>query len=129
MYKMKINNIKQMTEQEQNLYNFLCSAIPYKVKCLVKVDKKRIKATLYGVDENSIIYVQDGKDYKDDCNIHSIRPYLYSPDDIKNELAKECQHLNGVAFIEWCYAHHIDIRGLINVNLAIKVTESNNPYK
>ena len=31
--------------------------------------------------------------------------------------------------IDWLNAHHFDYRGLIPLNLAIKVTEQNNTYK
>lgn len=32
-------------------------------------------------------------------------------------------------FYQYCHAHHMDIYGLIDNGLAIKVTEENNPYK
>ena len=37
--------------------------------------------------------------------------------------------INTASYLDWLNAHHFDYRGLIEKNLAIAVTEENNPYK
>ena len=36
---------------------------------------------------------------------------------------------NDTVRYDWFYEHHFDVRHLIEKNLAIEVTEENNPYK
>jgi hypothetical protein len=62
---------------------------------------------------------------------------LRSMSSMTEEEREEYRHLvafsgspDGAAnFIDWLNAHHFDYRGLIERELAIAVTEENNPYK
>lgn len=41
----------------------------------------------------------------------------------------ECPTEEYIILFDWLNKHHFDYRGLIDLNLAIKVTEKNNPYE
>ena len=81
--------------------------------------------------------------YTDDIEERECKPYLRSIDDMTEEEEKEiCQSMKdynllpgpdraGVfcgEIVEWLNSHYFDYRGLIEKDLAIEVTEENNPY-
>ena len=61
------------------------------------------------------------------------KPYLRPMSSMTGEEKKEVEDLNMNPFsssvTDWLNAHHFDYRGLIEKDLAIAVTEENNPYK
>ena len=68
------------------------------------------------------------EDEKDDlsdaiCNIIDSQQYL-NAEFYNVEMAKAT-----TIEIDWLIAHHFDFRGLIGLDLAIRVTPENNPYK
>lgn len=72
-----------------------------------------------------------------------LRPMSSMTDEEKEELAQfhiwndgeeifpdcNCRLNDIIGAIDWLNEHHFDYRGLIEKNLAIEVTEENNPYK
>jgi len=55
------------------------------------------------------------------CGIGDVRSYLRPMSEISNLIsAKEFTQLSGIELIDWYNANHIDYRGLIEKNLAIK---------
>lgn len=83
------------------------------------------------------------------CDPFDVKPYLYHMEDINLEERKWITEKCGITslllpdgnravqmpvlsvswFINWCNEHHVDYQNLIEKNLAIQVTEDNNPYK
>lgn len=134
-----------MTQEDRELLiKDLCARLPYGVICDIYNDTCTIKEKL----------LIGGLSHFCDDTI-CVRPYLRSmssmTDDEKEELTEEHKkderiyidvikrvangdkHARGTAVphfaADWCNEHHFDCRGLIERELAIAVTEENNPYK
>ena len=69
--------------------------------------------------------------------VEGIKPYLRPlssmTEEEKEEYHKLCDSYDGIYFdsvnsIDWLNKHHFDYRGLVPKNLAIEITEENNPY-
>ncbi|HAH18939.1 MAG TPA: hypothetical protein DCL29_08045 [Eubacterium sp.] len=100
-------------------------------------------------DITTTIIESEGSDeegYKHICDLERSLPYLRPMSSMTEEEMKEYytfqykftfqthehQELNKETFseyLDWLNAHHFDYRGLIEKDLAIEVTEENNPYK
>ena len=72
----------------------------------------------------------------DGIDILDFKPYLRPMSSMTEEEKEEYQaffNYDGVEYpeeyIDWLNAHHFDYRGLIEKDLAVEVTEENNPYK
>ena len=102
--------------------------------------------TLIGIDDRFIYTAWDktGDREKHCLSVSNWKPYLRPMSSMTEEEKNE--YLNTfkksiigtdeedgrvwtVDSIDWLNAHHFDYRGLIPKNLAIEVTEENNPYK
>lgn len=73
--------------------------------------------------------------------IDDFKPYLRPMSSMTEEEMQELETILGheytfkfneteaFIYVDWLVAHHFDFRGLIPMDLAIAVTEENNPYK
>lgn len=114
-------------EDKQLLLIDLCA----RLSCRVKVDHFGTVKELLGIIPSSenVMVGYDINDYEDSI-IEDIKPYLRPMSEIANLIsAKEFTQLSGIELIDWYNTNHIDYRGLIGKDLAIKVTKENNPYK
>ena len=130
-----------MTQEDKNLVKqYVCMSIPFDLKAQIKLDNEIFIGTIYGVDENSVIYVREGNDYKEDTEFENIKPYLHPMSSMTDEeraerieiLWKLEGHIDEdvtYRYQDWLNANHFDYRGLIPKGLAIAVTEENNPYE
>ena len=135
-----------MTQEDKNLVKqYVCMSIPFSLKVQIKLDNEIFIGTIYGVDENSVIYVCEGNDYKEDTEFENIKPYLRPMSSMTeeeyNELKAIAEYYGFAPFkyiydwcpnyeaTDWLNQHHFDYRGLIEKGLAIMVDENNNPYK
>lgn len=96
--------------------------------------------TLIGIDDRFIYTVWDktGDREKHCLSVSNWKPYLRPmssmTEEEKEEYHKLCDSYYGLYFdnadsIDWLNKYHFDYRGLIPMDLAIAVTEENNPYK
>lgn len=110
-------------EDKELLLKDLCARLPYGVK--VKSSRRRSLVTL-SLDVMT--------DFHLGC---SVNPYLRPLSSMTEEEKLMYEGLmigtDNVSYmldvIDWLYEHHFDVRHLIEKNLAIEVTEENNPYK
>lgn len=130
-----------MTQEDKELLlKDLSARLQYKPKALINGHL----ATILGIDENIVIMCIDDNDYKDetiisaDDNSDDVKLYLRSMSSMtekeKDEYHKLCNSYYNIYFdsiysIDWLNSHHFDYRRLIPKNLAIEVTEENNPYE
>ena len=123
-----------MAKEEKNLLlRDLCARLPYEVILLSPNGK--------------VIYQTDGNTAAELLVEEGWKPYLRPMDSMTEEEREEyqkfifpCPNYDGKVTIgiyhrdlykvqDWLNAHHFDYRGLIERELAIAVTEENNPYK
>lgn len=123
----------------------LCPRLPYGIKC----DHFGKIKTVLGVFNDIIQVGYDINDYEDTC-IEDIKPYLRPMSSMTEEELKiyhslcyevkkeifECGewidevcYYDTVESIDYLNSIHVDYRFLIEKDLAIAVTEKNNPYK
>lgn len=143
-----------MTQEEKDLLmRDLCARIPYGVICEVTKNKDVFVKPLDMTDFFGPTY----KDKRPKNYIHTIRPYLRPMSSMTEEEKKEYKHIapcivvavEGVRLpnihqIEWLLRNHFDFNHilckldidemktyhtLIELGLAIAVTEENNPYR
>ena len=114
----------------------LCARLPYGVIC-------QVDDGAAGLNDGKIIEIDISKefvrldaDYYWDAYIDDVRPYLRPMSSMTEEEKEEYQaffNYDGVEYpeeyIDWLNAHYFDYRGLIEKDLAVEVTEENNPYK
>ena len=144
-----------MTQEEKLLLTKdLCARLPYGVKCYVPVENCTMELT--GKRLNYFCFHKDvwGIDYShefevvldplnDTHNGYVIKPYLRPMSSMTEEERIESLEFawiddygrlasyneNIPKYIDWLNKKMFDYRGLIPMNLAIEVTEDNNPYK
>ena len=135
-----------MTQEDKNLLlNDLCARLPYKVK---------INVPHYYEDEDGIITLDAFWLYDIQTGRKEIKPYLRPMSSMTDEELFEVQDIIGKgveirdifisivdssinsftylelqAVFKWLFKNHFDFMGLIPKDLAIEVTEDNNPYK
>lgn len=129
-------------EDKELLLKDLCARLPYGVK--VQDDMGRCYALQIGNSYLIDLFYGNG-DYVD----VPIKPYLRPMSSMTGEESKEyrktqitkwvksvdCtgggyyEHRDTLKTFDWLNEHHFDYRGLIPKDLAIEVTEDNNPYK
>ena len=136
----------KLTEEYKNLLKqYICASIPFGLKAQITLDSETFIGTIYGVDENSVIYVREGNDYKEDTGFENVKPFLRYI--IRNNMTSdECaiywHYINqgttdvdtvdedgAIWFSLFLIEGHFDCMNLICRNLGIEVTEENNPYK
>lgn len=133
-------------EDSDLLFRDLCSRLPYRVKLLVPSwDEQEMEYigkvdTLYSINGDKYIKTAN-EDY--DFSPEDVKPYLFPLSSITMEQEKELSKL-GVSygeyalhddirglgimvdeahiFFEFCYKHHIDFLGLIEMGSAIDAT-------
>ena len=131
---------KSMTqEQKELLLNDLCARLPYKVYAQIPDEYGGYTSAIESIDIDGFVKDSEGTQIE----IENIKPYLFPLDSITIEQEKELSKL-GVSyceyalhddtrglgimvdeayiFFEFCYKHHIDFLGLIDMGLAIDAT-------
>ena len=146
-------------ENKEILLKYLCMALPYGVKILHEGwnfewdDELSTVERVVGIDEKfiytKVIDTHNSEEYRDDkwpVDTFDDKPYLRPMSSMtEKELiefnnipsTKNYQIVNGdlpwdvanYKQIDWLLKNHFDFMGLIPKNLAIEVTEENNPYK
>ena len=123
-----------MTQEDKNLLlTDICARLPYGMKIQRNnVFNPQVKC----VEE---LTVKNIEDYKISDNVETLEicPYLRPMSSMTKEELNEYKHLvvfsgspNGAAnFVDWLNKNMFDYRGLIEIGLAIAVTEENDPYK
>ena len=126
-------------EDKKLLLKDLSARLPYSVKVLTPNDQEVY--TLLALHPNKNIAVigfeMDGMYVTSKVKIEDCKPLLRPMSDMTEEEKVECKHLvafsgssNGAAnFVDWLHAHYFDYHYLVKKDLAIAVTEENNPYK
>lgn len=129
-----------MTQEDKDLLlKDLCARLPYH-PVLHFIDKvQQEDEYLYGFRENGGILQINDAYYVDE-----VKPYLRPMSSMTEEEINEFILISDTVLwlgdkrptcilsleqMDWLDAHHFDYHGLIEKGLAIKVTESNNPYK
>jgi len=132
-----------MTQKyKELLLKDLCARLPYHVKCKIWLKDGTIEEGFLDLQHNYGNVLQDAFYYN---KIKDIKPYLRPMSSMTKEEYKELKLISpyyGFApyeyiydwcpnyeMIDFCNKNHFDYRGLIPKNLAIEVTEENNPYK
>ena len=131
-----------MTQKDKELLlKYLCARLPYGVKMNHIADDEHSPKTLIGVAKDMITL--EGLGGYECVDTEDYKPYLYPLSSITIEQEKELSKL-GVSygeyalhddirrlgimvdeayiFFEFCYKHHIDFLGLIEMGLAIDAT-------
>lgn len=133
-------------EQKELLLKDLCSRLPYKVKVQDTYYKSFEPAAIWLLDLNAQkVRIFADEDWQ---SIEYIRPYLFPLSSITEEQWKEItdiqikeslksidsnnDYMSNPLFsigdlktLDWCYANHIDYRGLIPMGLAKDATGLN----
>ena len=136
-----------MTQEDKELLlkEDLCGRLPYGVKILHTgwdydgdTDFDTVE-TLIGIDGRFIYTVWDktGDREKHCLFVSNWKPYLRPMSSMTEEERKIyieisshlCGEIAAKTMIDWLNKNHFDFRGLIPKDLAIEVTEENNPYK
>ena len=133
-----------MTQEDKDLLlKDLCARLPYGVKVLDNFYKDLGVSKIINIgDYGSILVDNEMDDIQYYPIIDDIKPYLRPMSSMTEEESKEFAMLQtdfysdgwlypiaAVNMVNWLNAHHFDYRGLIEKDLAIAVTEENNPYK
>ena len=128
-------------EEKQLLLKDLCARLPYGAKVFYEYVDNLDKKT-YGYSLTLNTWCID--ELKAEKAI--VKPYLRPLSSMTKEeqkefvgfhcvtlcpiIMKDCLTIeNECNMFDWLNAHHFDVRHLIEKNLAIEVTEENNPYK
>ena len=136
-----------MTQEEKEiLLKDLLARLPYGVKCAIKNSEGYHHENVAKIGETTIdklkgfdgkyfnIYHDNPLDwdwYVSEVNVEDIKPYLFPMSSMTEEQIKEfncitqrCNTYTGkdTLLTDFCNKHHIDIRGLINIGLAIDAT-------
>jgi hypothetical protein len=142
-----------MTQEDKELLlQDLCARLSYGIKilhtgwdCDSDTDFDTIE-TLIGIDDKFIYTVWDktGDREKHCLSVSNWKPYLRPMSSMTEEEWADYQKIrmidwvngdingtfiNAGLIVDWLNKNHFDYRGLIPKDLAIEVTEENNPYK
>ena len=137
--------MKLTEENKKLLKQYICASLPFGLKAQITLDSETFIGTIYGVDENSVIYAREGNDYKEDTGFENVKPflrYVIRKNMTSGEQARYWTYINqgttdvdtvdeddAIWFSLFLIERHFDCMNLIGRNLAIEVTEDNNPYK
>lgn len=130
-------------EDKELLIKDLCGRLPYHTKVSkaywvsydgkfeLEWDKEELTSSLlnYIEEEDAWEYI---KPYLRPMSSMTEEEYdqLYIDSRVKEDSVDILDALaNDLDAIDWLNAHHFDYRGLIEKDLAIEITENNNPYK
>lgn len=135
-----------MTQENQELLlKDLCGRILYGVKCQVYnfsspyILSGIIPSRLFWVYQELYFKELDYKEYNGFVDIKHCKPYLFPMSSMTDEQKEEyCQlqqkiiynskgfvNTDIMNYINWCYKNHIDVNGLIPLDLAIDATGLN----
>ena len=135
-------------EDKDLLLRYMSMALPYDLQ--VKTDKDNEPYFLLSVQPyNGIALIligvnMDGEDIISKVKIDIVKPFLRPMSSMTEEEINEFILISDTALwlgnkrstcilsieqLNWLNAHHFDFLGLISKDLAIEVTEENNPYK
>ena len=138
-----------MTQNKELVFNDLSARIPHHVRVKVWLKDGTTEEGFLDIEHNYGDVLRDAFYYH---TIKEIKAYLRPLSSITEEEEKELNQLLKEVydftfrveelleeiftqkfipykFIDWLNKHHFDYRGLIEMGLAIEVTEDNNPYK
>ena len=145
-------------EEKELLYKDLCMRLPYKPKCACIWKKLAPNRTKGYISTLSTFLLEqfEGMEEYEDIPINNLKPYLrplssmsdkereewtdlfmtpiieleehYEEDDVEEVTAPQMFTKSHCKSINWLLERHFDINGLIEKDLAIEVTEENNPY-
>ena len=125
----------------------LCGRLPYGVKVKLENDNRLYQLLMLHPrnDAAMIGLLFEGKDIEESyvavrVHISNLKPYLRPMSSMTEEEEDEYGFLLNdggwgiseqllISCINWLLAHHFDFMGLIPMDVAIAVTEENNPYK
>ena len=122
MYQQHQMNNDMTQKDKELLLKDLCARLPYNVAIQCKSDDIKYVCYIHTDIIKEIEYNKCHYDYK---------PYLFpissmTKEQIKefNSITQRCNTYTGKAILltDFCNKHHIDIRGLINIGLAIDAT-------
>ena len=135
--------METMTQEDKDLLmKDLCARLPYGVKCEIVIYRP-VDGEVVDIFTDTITFENISK-YTDAR--YKIRPYLFPLSSITDEQEKELSKLGvtyleyalhddirglgimvdeAYIFFEFCYKHHIDFLGLIEMGLAIDATGKN----
>lgn len=123
-----------MTQEEKELlFQDLSARIPYHVRVKVWLKDGTTEEGVLDLEHNYGDVLRDAFYYNE---IKDIKPYLRPLSSMTDEeKSKYNFYLTRIEFaydasllIDWLNKHHFDFRRLIPRNLAIEITEENNPY-
>lgn len=130
-----------MTQEDRELLlKDLCARLPYGVFCNMGLEYPLPLQRIFvdRLDGILLDFYEDGKHYQ--VYLSEVKPYLRPMSDMTEEEKKEFNKVvydsmnidnipASVYVADWLYSKHLDVHGLIPKDLAIAVTEENNPYK
>lgn len=126
-----------VTAMEQDKINLLIEDLSARLPYGVRIDLNGIKGTLHNIyvhhryEGNQICKLIGEIDFFNDgnlINVEHFKPCLIPLSNITKEQENEFKKLSGLRefpnteIIKWCYENHIDIKGLIPLDLAIDAT-------
>lgn len=122
-----------MTQEKELLFQDLSARIPYHVRVKVWLKDGTTEEGVLDLEHNYGDVLRDAFYYNE---IKDIKPYLRPLSSMTDEeKSKYNFYLTRIEFaydasllIDWLNKHHFDFRRLIPRNLAIEITEENNPY-
>ena len=141
-------------EDKELLLEDLCARLPYGVRVEHLLHSPNNPSKLFGIDVDKQVLYCDHKGREEWYKVDFIKPYLrpmssmtedeknyinykWDADEYGNMMTfssyeggvSEIELADIVGFQDWLNKNMFDYRGLIPQNLAIEITEENNPYK
>lgn len=120
-------------ENKEILLKYLCMALPYGVICQVDDGAAGFNdGKLVEIDVSEEL-VRFGVEYWWQADIEYVKPFLRPMSSMTEEEHKEYEQWLPDGFnintVNWLLEHHFDFMGLIPKDLAIEITDKNNPYE
>lgn len=141
-------------EDKELLLEDLCARLPYGVRVEHLLHSPNNPSKLFGIDVDKQVLYCDHKGREEWYKVDFIKPYLrpmssmtedeknyinykWDADEYGNMMTfssyeggvSEIELADIVGFQDWLNKNMFDYRGLIPQNLAIEITEENNPYQ
>lgn len=123
-----------MTQKQKDLLlKDLCARLPHgvKVQCL----SHQIPLKILGINPNGVTWLTGDKGYPFEVDWKDCKPYLFPLSSMTRKQEREWQSLmvcdiygifyHTIESFDYLYKNHIDIRGLIPMDLAIDATGLN----
>lgn len=125
-------------EEKQLLLKDLSARLPYGVKVKTPYNDAELIGIVKRKGFKKDVDYIDAVTNKETYPIQYVQPYLRPMSSMTEEEKEEYHKLSdsyygnyfdSVNSIDWLNKHHFDYRGLVPKNLAIEITEENNPYE